>query len=904
MSDPLGPLTTATTELAQDAATVASDALLARRQFAALAAWVEAEHPGATVSQLVHDPFVSVIVPAQTPTLTSIAVTPTLGWYAKQAGIKFGCSLNINYQGSPDNTYPWDQVYSRGLDEVANVGGLATEEVVFQDRFLVPVVTNTQNITTSFTSADAQVALMKQYGLRPLIYILPNPCYSGYSTAIANAGGTSAAALQMMTTVINAIVGHYAGQADYVVFNELIQFGAYNSNPFVTAMGTSFSTGAVASAIQLINAADPTAKIWLNTNHVETDVVTSGGSTDGVYWTFYVSQAAGLKSANPAFTGVSLESHLVASKGASVYTSIQSRIAGAKSVGLAVAIGELDITDDTGLALGPGGQAARDALAAQIVSTYVTNFCAGGIPDHLICWQLTDGSSWLASPPQGIGSSPYDRQAHTTDGDAFTIGGTTYYAHTPTPTGAAITPVGNGISMTVTPAIPGGGIAGGTSVTFTRGLTGSTFGFTGSLTTNGTQAAGNTLSLIATTMSGVVQPGTQGRHTIGFDTSGNAKAAYYALQQQLLAALGGVIPSTQTITTAGGTQRYFVIGLDQVGRPMVTQPSLLIHSNNTGVATVPNNQTIGLASLPGTFLATSNGTGTATISASATNSLGQVITSNAMSLVVNINSGSTNEPTGMTTVLNTGPMTQAPSQVHNGTWNEGPNPAGGAQITTTMTNFTQPPGNPAYLSLNPSGSGLLFTFPTSLPGGNEPAFAYAPFSLAGVTQTGWLYYRYDVTFSANFTLNGNSAQKINYLAPVSGNATNDFLGAQVDQRSAGQVPLYLVMEQQGSVTNNLPTGDIGAGFESQEGPLPAVGGKWTLEVVIQPETTPGAGNGSYYQWCNGQLLYKQLGTVKWYNAGETPGFLALKLQPVYGGGTNSPPAVLTMLYDNLYASVK
>ena len=356
----LAALSQVASSLSADAATVGRDAAVAQNQFAALAQWVVSAHPGATVSQMVRDPFCSVVLPPFVPRLTSIKVQPTLAWYAKAAGTRLGISLNINYQNSPDNTYPWDQVYLRGCDEVANCGGLCPEEVVFQDVHLVPTVTNTTTITTSFTSADAQVAFMATFGLRPLIYILPHPAYSGYATAISNAGGTSAAALQMMTTVINAIVGHYAGKADYVLFNELIQFGAYNANTFTTAMGTNASTGAVASAIQLIHAADPTAKIWLNTNHIETN-------SDASSWSFFLAQASALKAANAALTGVSFESHLVASAGAAVYTQLTSRVVAARAAGLDASIGELDVTDDTQLAAGPAGQVARDAIAAAIV---------------------------------------------------------------------------------------------------------------------------------------------------------------------------------------------------------------------------------------------------------------------------------------------------------------------------------------------------------------------------------------------------------------------------------------------------------------------------------------------------------------------------------------------------------
>lgn len=899
-----GELATASGRLETDASALAASVTLANEQFGALAAWVEKEHPGATVTRLVKDPFVSVIVPAQQQVLTSIQLVPTTGWLFKQLGIQPGTSLNINYQQAPDSGYPWDQQYQRGIDEIANVGGVATEEVVFQDRFMVPTVNSPTSIVTNFTSVDAQVALMATYGIKPLVYLLPNPAYSAYAAQCTSPANT----LNMMTTVINAVCGHLKGKVQgYVLFNELIQFGAYNANPFTnasTGLGLSYTNGALAQAVALVRTADPAAEIWFNTNHIETDANASN-------WNFFVGEienlVAGVGQGN--ITGISAESHLLASDGNNVYTTLQSRINTLSSVSsLAPAIGEIDITDNTLLGGGTAGIPTRDATNASIVNAYFPAWLGAHVkPKHVIAWQYPDGSSWLNVPPQALGGSPYDRQANTTDGDSFTILGVTYYAHTPTPTGAPITPVGNGLTnMTVTPAIPGGGIPGGTSVTYNRGSTGSTFAFTGSLTTNGTQAAGNTLSLIATTMSGTVQPGTQGRHTIGFDVNGNPKAGYYALQQQLLAALGGTIPSAQSLIATTSTQRYFVLGLDQFGVPMVNQPTMQVHTSNTGIANVPNNQTVGLPSLPGTFLVTGVNGGVATITVSATNSNSVLVTSNAMTLTVPSSGGGgtsgqgPNAPAGLNTLINTGPITIAPSQVSGGQWS-----AGGVTFTNDSPSTKVPStgewaGN---ISLDPSGIGWRITYDPSLVIGGSPVRYHAPLSLA-LTSTGLFYSYRTIVFSSNFTEKAGTGMKLYeprtfYQGNGQGLTTN-MVGSAAWGGTLDPTKLqgaFFLQGPNGQSKVILPTSTV-VGILSDGNPH-------TIEEIWQQDQPAGAGNGYVQMWIDGVLVIPKTTVTLMAATMTTYGWNFWETDPTYGGATGSnPPFSMSWTMKSLYIGGK
>jgi hypothetical protein len=273
--------------------------------------------------------------------------------------------------------------------------------------------------------------------------------------------------------------------------------------------------------------------------------------------------------------------------------------------------------------------------------------------------------------------------------------------------------------------------------------------------------------------------------------------------------------------------------------------------------------------------------------------------------VSSLTGGGPNEPSGMTTVLNTGPLISNPAITTGGTWTAGPNSVG-RSIVTTLTNETnstggQPGQSPLNLS-RASPSGLVFTFPTNLAGGFEPVFAYVPFLSA--PQTGWLYYTWTHLTSSNWTNGGNVSAKLIYLQAGSGNATNHVITLHGDTLGVPQHPLYLVTARQNPNLDNLPTGNIGLGFETQESPVPTFGTPWQIEVLMTPESVPGAGNGSYYHWINGTLYYSSIGNVQWLASGTTAGYGALKLQPIYGGGSFSPPAVLTFTYNNLYASVK
>jgi hypothetical protein len=82
------------------------------------------------------------------------------------------------------------------------------------------------------------------------------------------------------------------------------------------------------------------------------------------------------------------------------------------------------------------------------------------------------------------------------------------------------------------------------------------------------------------------------------------------------------------------------------------------------------------------------------------------------------------------------------------------------------------------------------------------------------------------------------------------------------------------------------------------------GGGWHLiEVLFTPESTPGAGDGTYTAWVDGtQIAYYN--NVLWLAPGNQVGWPYLMFDPTYGGGTHSPVQNMYWDVDQVYVSTK
>ena len=81
-------------------------------------------------------------------------------------------------------------------------------------------------------------------------------------------------------------------------------------------------------------------------------------------------------------------------------------------------------------------------------------------------------------------------------------------------------------------------------------------------------------------------------------------------------------------------------------------------------------------------------------------------------------------------------------------------------------------------------------------------------------------------------------------------------------------------------------------------------GNWhTVEVLLTPESSPCAGNGTYVAWVDGTSVGTFTG-IQWLAAGNRVGYPFLIFDPVYGGTVSSAPYAMYWDFDQLYVSTK
>ena len=481
--------------------------------------WESTNQAVATVSST------GVVTPVSQGTTTIYASVidqgQTLNTYANLKGLQHGYSVNYHYQGEN----PYQAQYSKVYADLTN--GIATEEVAANAFHLTTSASTPGNIVWSqsdLATLDAQVAKVKAAGARMIIYWLNGDVANGEPSWFSTIT-TAALAQQALTGLCTFMALRYAGQVEYVLFNELMKtFGeqpnGYQTNTFITQMGQSFSAtgptpGFFAYAAAAIHAADPAAKIWINCNHSESD-----STGDTANWTNILAMLTGLKGNGTPLTGFRFEMHQNLSAGAGVYTKFQSRCNAVTALGLKYGIGELDHPDDILLGSGPAGVWQRDEMGAAIRQTILAAaFTANAPPDHIMEWQDSSQTSWLNSPPEAgsggtvPGGSVFDRQANTTDGDSFVVAGQTFYTHEVVPATGSLgqTASSNALSVMVTPAV-GTALTSGAAVTYAAGLTGGTLAQTGGITLSQNVPSGAfVLPLRATTLTGTTIEGTHGR---------------------------------------------------------------------------------------------------------------------------------------------------------------------------------------------------------------------------------------------------------------------------------------------------------------------------------------------------------------------------------------------------------
>jgi uncharacterized protein YjdB len=398
--------------------------------------------------------------------------------------------------------------------------------------------------------------------------------------------------------------------------------------------------------------------------------------------------------------------------------------------------------------------------------------------------------------------------------------------------------------------------------------------------------------------SGVVTGAAAGSATITVTIGGKSATAS--------ATVASSAPTVATVTVSPASDNVQVGNQVQLtatdktsGGSVVSGQSVTWSSSNTAVATIASNGILSAVSAGGaTITATSDGVqGTASITVTA-----------------GTGGGPYHEPAGMVQQINTGPMTTAPSQVSNGQWTEG---------TATFTNWS--PNTPnsvgevaTNLSAVPDGSGLRLTYPTDLDGGYSPVRFGTGIPNQG---TGYLYIRWKMRFSPNWTL--SQAGGVKLMEPRTTGSENHIIEANsygLSQNGGNLWADFCLQFAEGANTvayfvpgtNGMP--DKTSYFSSSAANLGGSNlGSWhTVEYYMQPESPAGAGNGQLTIWVDGTQVFQTGGAgtppggMHFFQSGETMGWNYLQFDPTYGGDSanDHPPYDIYWDLDQLYVSTK
>ena len=324
-----------------------------------------------------------------------------------------------------------------------------------------------------------------------------------------------------------------------------------------------------------------------------------------------------------------------------------------------------------------------------------------------------------------------------------------------------------------------------------------------------------------------------------------------------------VSPSSATMSP-GQTTQLTAQALDATGTPVSVAVSW--SSSNAGIASIASSGTV-----------TAIAVGSATMRATASG-----VSGDAAVTVESGPPGGYHEPSGMAPQIKTGSITS----------------------TSAVTIFS--PSTPSStgdwignLSVVPGGTGLRLTYRPSLVAGNSPV----RFGLAVPSPgTGRYYQRMQVRFSSNWTNVNNPVIKMcEPRTQQSGSGTgpneNDVIGGWT-----GTAPTtsYLTVLLQGPNGNyrdltEQPSGNPRANLSD---------GNWhVMEVLFGPESSPGAGNGTYVAWVDGNQI-ASYNNVLWLAPGNNVGWPYLMFDPVYGGTKSSPPYTMYWDVDQIYVSTR
>ncbi len=244
-------------------------------------------------------------------------------------------------------------------------------------------------------------------------------------------------------------------------------------------------------------------------------------------------------------------------------------------------------------------------------------------------------------------------------------------------------------------------------------------------------------------------------------------------------------------------------------------------------------------------------------------------------------SGSYHEPSGFATQINTGSISST------------------GRVSVFSPSSTSATGEWSGNLTAAPGGGLRLWYRPNLVAGNSPVRFGFGIPSSG---SGWYYQRMQVRFSSNWTNGNNPLVKLceprtMQSGSPAGPDENHVISAFVNDNPRNS---YLTVLLQGPDSHfrdllEQPIDNAAANLSD---------GNWhTVEVLFGPESSPGAGNGSYHGWVDGREV-ANYSNVQWLASGNREGWPYLMFDPVYGGTKSAPPYTMYWDVNNIFVATR
>ncbi|KAK7053229.1 hypothetical protein VNI00_003854 [Paramarasmius palmivorus] len=335
------------------------------------------------------NPYYSQCIPGTgSPTTSSGGSTPTtitantdLHSLAKSKG-------KVYFGSATDNPELSDTAYVNYLSNANMFGQITPGNALKWD------ATEPSRGNFNFNNADTIVNLAKKNGqiLRGSYHIPQLPSW------VSSGNFDSTTLTSILQNHCSTVVGKYKGEIcafhypqtldSWDVVNEAFnEDGTFRTFVLYNTLGKSY----IDIALQAARAADPNTKLYINDYNIEG----LGAKSTGMY-----NLVKDLKSRNIPIDGIGMQAHLIVG---SVPTTIQQNIEQFTSLGVEVAITELDIRMDLPATQDKLEQQQKDYQAV-IGACMAVKGCVG-----VTIWDYTDKYSWIPSVFSGQGAAlPWD----------------------------------------------------------------------------------------------------------------------------------------------------------------------------------------------------------------------------------------------------------------------------------------------------------------------------------------------------------------------------------------------------------------------------------------------------------------------------------------------------------------